>query len=71
MPPWPSAAKVRFRCADVPLLDSGMRGGSELDPTPLRRIRSQDDHSAEVTASPGDLVLAPFPHLNEQELCLL
>ena len=50
--PCPSAAQGQFRCADAPLLDSGMRGGCELDPTPLstplRRIRSHAAHSADL-----------------------
>src|SRR5690349_4208374 len=46
--PCPSAAQVRFRCADVPVLASCNRGGCELDPTPLRRIRSHVVHSDDV-----------------------
>src|SRR3954471_20847312 len=33
------------RCADLPFLSSCMRGGSELNPTPLRRILSHAPHS--------------------------
>src|SRR5215210_4151200 len=46
--PCPLAAQVRFRFANGPLLDSCIRGGSCLDPTPLHRIRSHEVHSPDV-----------------------